>query len=336
VVTAVDSEAQQLRDMITGGWRTRVIHAAVQAGLIDALESEERTADAIAAELELHADTVLRVLRGLAACGLCRHLGGRSFAEAPLGRRLRTGASDSMRGLALHWGGRTMAQLETLAQSLVTGEPGAGHGDFAGFLADPVQGDAFCRAMAEQSVPVARALAAAFDFSPFDTVMDVGGGYGGVLAEVLRAHRALKGEIYDLEVIAAGAHRYLADAGVGERARFVVGNFFEHVPAGADCLILKFILHDWSDEEAATIMANCRAALPAGGTVVIVEKLLPKAVGVADESVVRSDMIMLPVNGKERTLDEYRTLAAAAGFAFDRHLPLVDDCHAAIVRAEVR
>jgi SAM-dependent methyltransferase len=329
----VDVQAAQLREAITGGWRTRLIHAGVSTGLFDALGGAPRSAEDIAAERGLHAPTVFRVLRALATFGLCDHVGCRDFAETALGARLKADAPGSMRGLALFWGGRVMEQLDTIADTLATGEPGHGGGDFARLLADPVQGDIFCRAMAEQSVPVARALAEAVDFGRFDRVMDVGGGYGGVLAEILRAYPAVQGLIFDLDLIAAGARRYLEEAGVGDRADFLAGSFFTEVPGAADCLVLKFILHDWSDPQAATIMANCRKALPAGGTVIIVEKLLPETVGPGDESVVRSDLVMLPVNGKERTLAEYREIGSQAGFTSGEHIPLVDDCHAILFEA---
>jgi SAM-dependent methyltransferase len=329
----VDLEAQLLREAITGGWRTRLIYEGVRSGLIDALREQPRSADALAAELGLHADTVFRVLRALATFGLCTHVSAREFAVTPLGARLATGALNSMRGVALHWGGRTMASLETIGDTLTTGEPGWGNGNFAGLIADPIQGDIFYRAMAEQSVPVSRALATAYDFSGFATVMDVGAGYGAVLAEILRANPAIAGVIYDLEGVGAGAQRFLDEMGVGDRVRFVPGSFFDAVPEGADCILLKFILHDWSDGDVATIMTNCRRALPAGGRIVIVEKLLPEIVGPADESAVRSDLVMMPINGKERTLGEYRNIAAAAGFAYRGHFPLVDECFAIEIEA---
>lgn len=328
-----DEQAARLRELITGGWRTRLIHEGVRAGLMDALDTQPRSAEALAAGLGLHAGTVLRVLRALATFGLCDHVTPDSFALTPLGARLRGDAPDSMRGVALHWGGRTMAALETIGHTLETGEPGRGNGNFAALIADPVEGDIFYRAMAEQSAPVARALVEAVDVSGFATVMDVGAGYGAVLAEILRASPSARGIIYDLEGVAAGARRYMAEQGLAERARFVPGSFFDAVPALADCLLLKYILHDWSDPEAATIMANCRTALPAGGTLILIEKLLPGTVGPEHESVVRSDLVMMPINGKERTLDAYRRMAADAGFAFQRAVALVDDCSAALFEA---
>ncbi len=203
-----------------------------------------------------------------------------------------------------------------------------GSGDFAGMLADPAVSDVFYRAMAEQSRPVARALVEAYDFTRFEGVMDVGGGYGAVLAEILRACPMQRGLLYDLGGVEAGARRYLDEAGVGAQARFIAGSFFTEIPAGADCLVLKYILHDWSDGEVARIMAHCRKALQPGDTVVIVERLLPELVGPANESVVRTDLVMLPINGKERTLREYRQIAAETGFAYRRDIALIDDCAA--------
>ena len=327
-VGEADLQAEQLREVITGGWRTRLIDDGVRSGLIDALGAGPRSVDELAQELGLHAETVLRVLRALATFGLCEHVSPRAFAATPLGMRLRKDAPNSMRGVALHWGGRTMASLETVGQTLETGEPGRGNGNFAALIADPVEGDIFYRAMAEQSLPVARALVEGYDFSGFDCVMDVGGGYGAVLAEILRACPSLEGAVYDLEGVSAGARRYLDETGIGARAGFEPGSFFDAVPRKADCLVLKYILHDWSDPEVATIMANCRQALEPGGKVVVIEKLLPEIVGPADESVVRSDLVMMPINGKERTLAEYRQIAADAGFAFCREVTLIDDCSA--------
>jgi SAM-dependent methyltransferase len=316
----------ELRDSITAGWRTRLIYAGVKSGLIDALSAEPRSAGECARELGLHEDTTFRVLRALATFGVCDHVADCDFVLTPKGAMLQSGASLSLRGMALHWGGRTMASLETVGATLETGEPGWGGGDFAGLLADPVESDIFYRAMAEQSLPVARALAEACDFGGFEAVMDVGAGYGAVLAEILKATPSVCGIVYDLEGVAAGAQAFLAEAGVGERVEFLPGSFFDGVPARADCLVLKFILHDWSDAEVATIMANCREALPVGGTVFVIEKILPETVGPEDESAVRSDLVMMPINGKERTKREYKQIAADAGFNYVRAAYLVDEC----------
>lgn len=323
-----DDFSRRLRELITAGWRTRLVYEGVKSGLIDGLGDAPRTAGDCARRLGLDEDAVLRVLRALATLGLCEQVSERAFVLTPLGARLQSGAAQSMRGMALHWGGRIMETLETIGHTLETGEPGHGGGDFDAMHADPVKSDVFNRSMAEQSLPIGRALAQTVDFGRFARVFDVGGGYGAVLSEVLRAFPALRGAVCDLPGVEAGARRFLDEAGVGDRADFLAGSFFEEVSSGADCLVLKYILHDWSDAEVTTIMANCRQALPKAATVVVVEKLMPLKVGPGDESVVRSDLVMMPINGRERTLGEYEAIAGRTGFALRETRDLVDDCSA--------
>lgn len=328
-----DIETRQLTDAITGAWRTRLVCEGVRSGLIDSLDATPRGAPDLAASLGLHGDTTLRILRALAALGLCRQVSADGFAASAMGERLREGAPGSLRGMALLWGERIWGQLETIGGTLRTGEPGRGNGDFDGLHSDPAASDMFNRAMAEQSRPIAEALAGAVDFSSYRRVMDVGGGYGATLAGLLQACPALEGLVYDLARIEAGARRYLDEAGVGERADFIGGSFFESVPAGADCLVVKYILHDWPDADCRRILANCRAALAPGAALIVVERIVPEIVTPRDDAVVRADLVMMPISGKERTLAEFHAMLKEAGFAPGEARPLVDGCWAVESRA---
>ncbi|MGD9810859.1 MAG: methyltransferase [Sphingobium sp.] len=322
----LDQEIQSLRDMISAGWRTRVIYEAVQCGLFDALTAAPIEADKLAIELDLDGETVFRVMRALASLSLCDHVPPRSFSITPMGALLQSDNPKSQRGHSMHWGGRAMESLKTIGHTLKTGEPGKGGGDFAGLNASTVDGQAFNRAMADQSRPVAKVLAQVHDFSGYSCVMDVGGGYGGSLAEVLLANPGISGAIYDLSAVEGGANAYLANVGVGDQARFIGGSFFENVVEGADCIILKFILHDWSDSECETIMANCRKAQQPGNRMLVIERIMPEAVGPGNEDVVRADMVMMPINGRERTLTEFTQMAADAGYAMGVVKPLFEGC----------
>jgi hypothetical protein len=329
----IDAETKQLTDAITAGWRTRLISESVRAGLIDSLGPAPRRAADIAAGLSLDADTTLRFLRALAVLGLCRQTSADCFAATAMGERLRAGTPGSLRGMALLWGDRIWRSLDTIGGTLRTGEPGWGNGDFGGMHADPEASDIFNRAMAEQSQPIARAAAAACDFSGFTSVMDVGGGYGALLIEILRANPALTGTVYDLAAIGAGASRYLDEAGLGGRASFTAGSFFESVPRGADCLLIKYILHDWPDADCLKILRNCRTALEPGAAAIVIERIVPEIVSAADDAVVRADLVMMPISGKERTLGELHALLVAAGFKPGEARPLVDGCWAVESRA---
>ncbi len=326
-------DVERLRDMISAGWRTVLIHHGVMNGLFDALSNEPQEASAVAAKLELDADTVLRVLRALASIELVRQTALTSFAIAPMGALLQTANPANQRGHAVHWGGRTLDSIRTIDHTLRTGEPGRGNGNFAELNADSVNGQAFNRAMADQSRPVARALAKAHDFSNYACVMDVGGGYGGSITEVLLANPGLAGAIYDLPALDAGAATYLSAAGVADRVRYIGGSFFESVSPAADCILLKFILHDWSDPECTTIMGNCRAALQPGNKLLLIERIMPELVTPAHEDVVRADMVMMPINGRERTLAEFTGMASAADFRMGEVTLLADGCSVMVLEA---
>ncbi|MBB5987518.1 methyltransferase [Sphingobium lignivorans] len=328
-----EAETRQIVDAITGAWRTRLICEGIRAGLIDRLDAQPRTAGEMARELDLHPETTLRILRALAALGLCHHQGGDVFTASGPGERLRGDRPDSLRGMALLWGDRIWKSLETIGETLRTGKPGRGNGDFEGMHADPAASDAFNRAMAEQSRAIAQALVRTLDFSGYRQVIDLGGGYGAVLAEILRANPDLRGQIYDLAAIGEGALRYLDEAGVGARAAFVGGSFFESVPAGADCLVIKYILHDWPDADCRHILANCRAALAPGASAIIVERIVADRITPQDESVMRTDLVMMPISGRERTLAEFHALLREGGFTPGEAHPLIDGCWAIESRA---
>jgi SAM-dependent methyltransferase len=259
---------------------------------------------------------------------LAEQVGDDLFVATPSGNRLRSDAPNSLRGMAMLWGDRIWRSLETIGETLRTGEPGWGNGNFGAIHSDPAASDTFNRAMAEPSVPIGRALAGACDFSRFTNVADIGGGYGAILIEVLRANPHLTGFVQDLELIADGAARYLAEAGLGDRASFRGGDFFAQVSGDADCILLKYILHDWPDDDCARILANCRTALAPGAGFILLERILPKRVGPQDEPVVRTDLVMMPISGKERTEAEFRAMLGTAGFAVDAVKPLADGCWA--------
>lgn len=319
--------------MITGCWKTRVIGEGVRLGMFDRLRDGPMEADAMAQATGANPDGTMRLLRALAVLGLVRHEPGRCFALTPQGALLCRDAPDSLNGLAGHWSTRMWDSFAGIGASVQTGEASAPSGPehFAAQQADPVASDIFNRAMAEGSLRVGRALAAAYDFSGCRTVMDVGGGYGALLVGPLAANPHLSGAVFDLPALAGPALAYLAEQGVGGRVDYRGGSFFETVPQGADCLLLKFILHDWGDANSLVILRNIAAAL-GGGRLLVIERVVPETVGAADEEVIRGDLTMLTVGGKERTEAEYHALLGEAGLAInevkpiDRTFSLIEAC----------
>jgi hypothetical protein len=157
------------------------------------------------------------------------------------------------------------------------------------------------------------ALLEAYDFGRFTTVVDVGGGNGTLLAQVLAAHPSLQGLLFDQPHVVAGADRVLQEAGVSDRCRVVAGSFFDAVPEGGDAYLLKHIIHDWEDEPATAILQSVRRAVPPEGTLLVIERVLGPPNADLAAKLGDLNMLVMP-GGQERTLDEYAALFAGAGF----------------------
>ncbi len=211
-------------------------------------------------------------------------------------------------------------QFGDLAQQVKTGgRTGAvisGAEGFAALAGDPPRLHAFQQAMAESSTVAAHDAIKVYDFGRFSRVLDLGGGYGGVLGVLLGAYPDQTGVVCDLGYLQEGAAAYLAQAGVADRGRFMAGNFFEAVPSGFDCILMKFIIHDWGDDDALAILRGARKAADASATLVLLEQVVPDALGqtAQDQAVIRGDLTMMGMGGKERTAEEYRALLAESGW----------------------
>jgi len=322
-MTSQDDPRSFIRSLITRSWSTQVIHAAVKLGIVDAAADTPVRAHEVARGTDTDPRSVHRLLRALCALGLARALEGEAFELTAAGRLLASSAPGSLRSLALHWGGRTWNGLAHLPESIRTGRPWA-HGGREGFAAmaeKPAEAALFNRAMVDQTLAVAHDIVAAYDFAPFHRVFDVGGGYGALLAVVLGAYPHLEGASLDLPYMEPQAVEYLREAGVADRARFRGCDFFVSVPAGADCYLLKFIIHDWDDEDSVMILRRSSEAAGAAGVILVIEQLVPERIEprAEHEAVIRGDINMMAVTGgRERTRAEYEELFGRAGLALTR------------------
>jgi O-methyltransferase domain len=160
----------------------------------------------------------------------------------------------------------------------------------------------------------------AYDFSRFGRVVDVGGAHGSLLAAILARHPAVHGVLFDQPGVIAGAGELLRAVGVADRCELVGGSFFESVPGGGDAYVMKSVLHDWLDAEAARILAACVGAMEPGAVLLLVEQVVEPP---NEGAIVKlSDLNMLvAAGGRERTLAEWESLLASAGLRLERTVP---------------
>jgi len=309
----------EMLEMISGCWSTQIAGVACRFKIPDLLAAGARTAAEIAAAIEAPADPARRLLRAMCALDLARQLDPHRFELTPRGALLRSEVPGSMSGLAQSWIGRQWTSWALLEQGVRTGKPTVG--GFETVAADPEAAVVINQAQADRSRLPAAEIARTYDWSRFKRLLDVGGGYGTVLNTVLRAHSHMTGAVLDLAYHEDRARSAMAADGVADRADFIGGSFFESVPAGFDCYLMKSIIHDWADAESHTILSNTAKAAGQGGTVLIVDQVLPEIADSdpANHSAFRTDITMLlGTGGCERTEAEFTALLKGAGLTLQR------------------
>jgi SAM-dependent methyltransferase len=238
---------------------------------------------------------------------------------------LRADASGSLRGAAILGGEEYLGAWGGLVHSAMTGETAFNHAfgtsQWEHRREHTELSDLFSAGLREETADANEAILAAYDFSAFRTVADVGGGHGSLLAAILRRHSAVAGILFDQPHVVGKAREHLEEAGLARRCQVIGGDFFEGLPGGADAHVLKSVIHDWDDEQSLAILANCHEAMEEDGTLLLVERIMPDRAE-DDPDTVLLDVHMLAVTGGlERTEAEYGALLTAAGFRPTRVIP---------------
>jgi len=319
--------------MLHGYRAVQVLYAAAVLGIPDQLRAGPRGSDELSAASAAHAPSLRRLLRALASLGVLVEAEDNRFALTPMGELLCSDVPGSLRAAVLLYGGRRQwtawAQLFESVKTGKTAFPLRSADKFAEMAArDPAGAAVFNEAMEALTGPVQASVTAAYDFSQARTVVDVGGGYGSLLASILTANPTLRGVLFEIAPVIEAARGRLAAARLSERCDLVAGDAFDAVPAGGDIYVIKWVLHDWDDELSIRILANCRRAMQADARLLIVERVLPARAAADAASAFLSDLNMLLLSGGvERTEPEYRALLAAAGFALRRVVPIAAPHH---------
>jgi SAM-dependent methyltransferase len=312
----------ELARLINGYQVSQAIHVAATLGIPDLLGDGPRSSGALAGATQTHPAALYRLLRALSTVGILAEQGDRQFSLAPLGERLRSNTFSSANAWAKlvgrpnywhAWGGL----LGGVKTGTIPFENVHGATVWAYRAQRPDEADIFNRAMAAITNQIADAVASAHDFSCYTKLVDIGGGEGSFIAGILAEHPALAGILFDQPAVVARASDRLDHAGVSDRCQVVGGNFFDSVPEGGDAYLLKWILHDWSDDNAIAILRCCRRAMRPGGRLVIVEHLIgPHNTG--REGKFMDLNMMVITGGVERTREEFARIFEAAGFELTR------------------
>ena len=304
---------------IAGGYcLPRSLHVVADLGIADALDEQPRTDAELAAAVGAHPEALGRVLRLLAAHGVFEVQGG-TVRHSPASRLLRTDHPQSMRafaqmfGLPVFW-----ATFEAMEHSVRTGGPAMAEvfpDGFWAYLAEhPDAGRVFNAAMRAKAHGAVAGILAAYDFSGFGSIGDIGGGNGHLLRAILDAVPSARGVLFELPHVIEEA------AGIAsERLTLQAGDFFRDALPRCDAYLLMEVIHDWGDDESIAILRAVRRAAAAGATLLVIEAIVPDDPGPDWSKMLDIHMLTL-LGGRQRTQQEYEALLARSGFRFRREI----------------
>ncbi|MGB0114752.1 MAG: methyltransferase [Ilumatobacteraceae bacterium] len=305
--------------LASGFIASQAVYVFTKLGMADALAGGPRPAEVVATRLGTSPDQTRRLLRTLAGFGVVDEVATETYQLTQVGELFRN-EPGSLADLTTMW-----METHYIPFAGMTGTVADGRSAFQALEGEDYwswlqhnEGTAelFSRAMGSFGAQTQTAAVAAFDFSPYERIVDVGGAHGSFLASALASSDTSRGVLYDLPHVVDTAGPFLQGVEVDHRVECIGGDFFESVPADGDAYLLSLILHDWDDADCVRILSTIRQAIPSHGVLLVLENVIPDGNEPHLGKVI--DMIMMTIlNGTERTRAEYSVLLREAGFSID-------------------
>lgn len=302
--------------LLSGYMVTQCLAIVARLGIADELVAGPLSIDELAARTKVDAGALSRVLRAAASLGVFEKAEDGRYAQTPMSALLAESSRPSFRHLAIFFGGDMYKVWASAFESVQTGKPvcekvlGLEH--FAYLAANPAALETFTKAMAGAARGRSEALLEV-DWSGARHVVDIGGGDGTLLFEILGRQPALRGTVFDLPELAAAAEKNIVERGLGGRCSYAPGSFLTDRPPAADAYVFARVLHNWNDEAARGILRRVRQSAEPGARVVIVDDVLTEGSEYQNGKFLDLQMLVI-LGGRERTATEWRALLADAGF----------------------
>ena len=310
------SPSERLHLMVTGYRDAQALYVVAKLGIPDLLAEGPKPVEVLARKTGVQPRPLFRVMRMLAGRGVFTQDASDRFGLAPLGDPLRSDHPETMRQSMIMHGELHYQAAGALLHTVRTGETAFDHlygkGLFA-YLAEHPEDSAVFNAAMTNSARAWRNPLHEYDFRSRKLIVDVGGGRGHVLADLLGRNPHLRGILYDLPQGVTEAPAVLRALGIADRAEIRTGNAFESIPSGGDVYLFSRVLHDWPDDKARALLANTRKAMGDGAVLLLWEAVVPEG---AEPSLTKEiDLTMLfLLGGAERTEPEWRRILAETGF----------------------
>jgi hypothetical protein len=310
------SPQEQILGIVINHWQSCCVGAAAQLELADLLADGPLHVDVLAERTHTHAPHLYRMLRALESTGIFTQTSPRVFGNSPASECLRRnlpGSNWAWIRFTLCAGAPVFEGWRGLMLSLQNGRPGfdqvTGQGAWEHLQSSPQTHTIFNQAMRDLSASISPAVAGSFDWSRFPVVADIGGGIGSQLSSILDAHPSCRGILFDQPAVVAAAP--------DGRIERVGGDFFTDVPVQADAYVMRWVLHDWSDEESVALLTNVKKAARADARLMVVESVIPESPEFDMGKWMDLNMMAMST-GRERTAAEFGGLFERAGFALEQ------------------
>jgi C-methyltransferase len=320
---AGQSAARLIDEMSRLYYLSRAIHVVAELGIAEHLEDAVVGSATLAEKTGTNSVALRRLLRFLSAYGVFEEISPDKFRNTSLSSVLRDDHPQSVRANLRRIGTFWWSAVGELEHSIRTGEASFEHVHGAPFFhylrANSEAQRRFDQAMASISDADDAAVASAYDFAQFERIVDLGGGRGGLLVQILKRAPKATGVLFEQPQVLERATR-LDEAGLSDRSRKVAGDFFASVPEDADCYVIKGVLHDFNDQQCANILSNCRRAASVTSRLVIANQDLPGIVDAPHPNLTMDIQMMTLLGGRERSASEWSDLFQQSGWKFNNQI----------------
>jgi hypothetical protein len=312
----------QMMQWITSKWITKPIYVISELGIADLMCDGPKSVEALAEETDTHAPTLFRILRALSSVGVFVETGSRVFGLTPLGQCLFSNALRPIARMFLsEWHDKAW---NGLGHTVRTGNPSFdyafGRSSFEWFEENLAERSILDQGQGTKAIEFAKAVLETYDFSEVCTICDVGGGQGVFLIQLLARYPHITGYIADLPGAVVSAEKAIAEAKLGDRCKALSYDFNKGTPPVCDGYFLVNVLHDWDDDICIRILKSIASTMNADSRLWIVEYLIEPGPGFSVAKLLDIEVLVMS-GGRERTVDEYKTLIGAAGLVMSRLLP---------------
>jgi ubiquinone/menaquinone biosynthesis C-methylase UbiE len=311
----------QMMQMITGFWTSCCIYSAAKLNIADHLKDKPQTADQLAETTHSDAASLYRVLRALSSAGVFKENEQQQFELTPLGTTLQSDVPGSMKAMAIAQLGDHFNAWGNLVYSIKTGHIAfdniEGMSVWKYYEMHPDEGVNFMKAMSGLTGAVIQHVLPEYDFTNFQTIVDVGGGNGALLMAVLDKAPQARGIVFDEEYVVEETKRLLKQKGYDSRCEAAAGSFFDFIPSNADAYLMKMVLHDWNDQQCLQILSNCSKAMKPGSKLLVLDAVIPEGNETHPGKLMDINMLAM-TGGRERTEKEFAHLFTQAGLKLSR------------------